>query len=390
MKKALITGAKILIDGKLTEGKSLLIGDGKILEIGQCVAVSEDTEVFDAKGGYLLPSFIELHAHGGGNADVADLTPEAFDRVMTTHLSHGVTALCPTLVACEWHKTTEFLKFCDSFAKRSPMFGGVHLEGPFLSPLMCGAQNLSCIVPPTDEKISELEEFSSLISCITAAPEIEGTERLAKRMTAHGVSMSVGHSNADAREMEKAVLWGFDRVTHLFSSTSRRAKQGSYVIGGIEECALIDSRFTVELIGDGHHVSRESFLLTKMCKSKDGVALVSDAMRAAGCENLSESYLGEVKPENRVIIEDGVAKLPDRTSFAGSVAVGDTMVQALCGRYGLPLETVSHMMSTVPARLLKLKKRGEIKKGFDAELVLLDQNYKTLKVFSEATRYYNV
>ena len=205
-------------------------------------------------------------------------------------------------------------------------------------------------------------------------------------MKAKGVSMSVGHSNADSPTMEKAAEWGFDRVTHLFSSTSRRAKQGSYVIGGIEESALIDERFSVELIGDGHHVSRESFLLTEKCKGKDGVVLVSDAMRAAGCDGLSESYLGEKLPENKVIIEEGVAKLPDRSSFAGSVAVGDTIMAALCGRYGLPVETVSHMMSAVPARLLGLNNRGKIEKGFDAELVLLDKSFKTVKVFSEALK----
>lgn len=389
MKKTLITGAKILFDEKLTEGKSLLIGNGKILETDYQGDIPEDTEIFDARGGFLLPSFIELHAHGGGSFDFADITPEAFDSVMKTHLSHGVTALCPTLVASDWGKTLEFLKFCDNYAKSSPMFGGAHLEGPFLSPLMCGAQNLSNIVKPSELAISELEEFSHVLATVTAAPEIEGVGLLARRMAVQSVKMSVGHSNADAREMKKAAEWGFDRVTHLFSSTSRRAKQGSYVIGGIEECALIDDSFTVELIGDGHHVSRESFLLTEKCKGKNGVVLVSDAMRGAGCEGLCESYLGEIKSENRVIIEDGVAKLPDRSSFAGSVAVGDTMVQALCGRYGLPIETISHMMSTVPARLLGLDNRGKIENGFDAELVLLDKDYKTLKVFSEATRYYN-
>ena len=390
MKKTLIIDAKIPLGGKIVDNRALLLGDGKILEADYKGAVPEDTEIINAEGGYLLPSFIELHAHGGGGLDVADCTPEAFDGVMKTHLAHGVTLLCPTLVACEWQKTLDFLKFCDGHAKGSPMFGGVHLEGPFLSPLMCGAQNLSRIIAPTPNKVAELEEFAALLSCVTAAPETDGVELLARRMTACGVAMSVGHSNADSPTMKKAAEWGFDRVTHLFSSTSRRAKQGSYVIGGIEESALIDDRFTVELIGDGHHVSLESFLLTEKCKGTDGVVLVSDAMRGAGCEGLTESYLGEIAPENRVIIEDGVAKLPDRTSFAGSVAVGDTMVQALCGRYGLPIETVSHMMSAVPARLLGLDRRGKIENGFDSELVLLDQNYKTVKVFGEAVNYYNV
>ncbi|MBO5903869.1 MAG: amidohydrolase family protein [Clostridia bacterium] len=386
MRKILIKNATAPINGKLEEGISVRIGDGKILETDFKDTTPDDTETVNAEGRYLLPSFIELHAHGGGGFDVADSTKEAFQGVMDTHLAHGVTLLCPTLVASEWSKTIEFLTFCDEFGKSHPMFGGAHLEGPFLSPVMCGAQNLSRIITPTAEMTAELAELASVISCITAAPENEGCEHLARVMKAKGVSMSVGHSNADSPTMEKAAEWGFDRVTHLFSSTSRRAKQGSYVIGGIEESALIDKRFTVELIGDGHHVSRESFLLTEKCKGKDGVVLVSDAMRAAGCDGLSESYLGEMLPENRFIIEEGVAKLPDRSSFAGSVAVGDTIVAALCGRYGLPIETVSHMMSAVPARLMGLNSRGKIEKGFDAELVLLDKSFKTVKVFSEVLK----
>ena len=214
---------------------------------------------------------------------------------------------------------------------------------------------------------------------------------LAREMTRRGVGLSVGHSNADAPTMEQAAAWGFTAVTHLYSSTSRRAKQGSYVIGGIEECALLDDRFTVELIGDGHHVCRESFLLTERCKGRDGIVLVSDAMRAAGQGvEITESYLGASVPENRVLIEDGVAKLTDRSSFAGSVAVGDTMVAALCGSYGLPLPTVSHMMSAVPSHLLGLRDRGSIAVGMQAELVLLNDAYQTVAVLSGGEKVYEV
>lgn len=387
MSKKLVVNANALVNGKLREKTSVLIENGKIADANYLGKVPDNVEIINADGNYLLPAFIELHAHGGGGADFADMTSEAFNRVMKTHFSHGVTLLCPTLVACEWKKTIDFLVFCDNIARRTSMFGGVHLEGPFLSPLMCGAQNLSNIITPTARAVDELSEFSYLLSCITAAPETDGVEYLAKRMTSLGVGLSVGHSNADAPVMQRAAEWGFSRITHLYSSTSRRDKQGSYVIGGIEESALIDNRFTVELIGDGHHVCRESFLLTEKCKGRDGVVLVSDAMRAAGCEGLTQSYLGIVRPENKVLIEDGVAKLPDRSSFAGSVGVGDTMVRALCGRYGIPIETVSHMMSAAPAKMLSLDKRGKIENGFDAELVILDKNYKTQRVISSVTEY---
>lgn len=390
MSKTLILGAIAPIGGILRENTAVLTDGKTILDTDYKGAIPKDTEVIRAEGKYLLPAFIEMHAHGGGGADFADMTKDAFDTVMRTHLSHGVTAICPTLVASSPQKTLDFLAFCDAQVKSSPMFAGVHLEGPFLSPLMCGAQNLSNIYPATKEITDALCEFSALLATVTAAPEIEGAEYLAKRMKERGVAMSVGHSNADAYAMQRAAAWGFDRITHLYSSTSRRAKQGSYVIGGIEECALIDERFTCELIGDGHHVSLESFLLTEKCKGHDGILLVSDAMRGAGCTGLTESFLGEIKPENRVIIEDGVAKLPDRSSFAGSVGVGDTMVAALCGRYGLPITTVSHALSAVPARLLGLEKRGKIENGYEAELILLDQSYKTERIFSKAAEYYPI
>lgn len=390
MNKVLIKNARVVCPDEILENASLLVVDGRIADFGEVKETPDDTEIIDAHGTYLLPAFIELHAHGGGGYDFADMSKDAFDSVMKTHLLHGVSLLCPTLVACKWEKTMDFLRFCDEYEKGSPMFGGVHLEGPFLSPVMCGAQKPGSIIEPDGRKISELAEFSQLISCITAAPEISGTEQLAKALAPKGVAMSVGHSNADANEMKKAAEWGFSRVTHLFCSTSRRAKQGSFVIGGIEEQALIDDRFTVELIGDGHHISRESFLLTMKCKGRDRLAVVSDAMRAAGQSEVTESFLGELCPENRVLIEDGVAKLTDRSSFAGSVAVGDTMVQALCGKYGLPLCEVSYMMSAVPARLLGLSDTGMIKRGYKAELILLDHNFKTKRVLSDCASRYGI
>lgn len=391
MKKTLITGAKLVHNGNITADSSLLIGGGKIIAADYHGEVPEGAEIYDAKGAYLLPAFIEIHAHGGGNCDFIDNTREAFDTIMRTHLSHGVTTLCPTLVACEWERTLDFLAFIAKSAADHPMFGGVHLEGPFLSREMGGAQKLSCLTVPDEEKIAALCGYAPLIARITAAPEIEGAELLARRMTARGVKLSIGHSCANAKTVRRAADLGFDQITHLFCSTSRRMKRGSYVIGGIEEQALIDDRFTVELIGDGHHVSLESFLLTEKCKGSDGICIVSDAMRAAGCRDAgNDSFLGERMPENRVIIEDGVAKLPDRSSFAGSIASGDTMVQAMVGRYGLPLPTISHMMSAVPARMLGLDKRGKLEGGYDAELTLLDENYRTTAVFSRGEKVYEV
>ena len=386
MRKTLITNGS-LITGSIARKGDLLLGDGRILSCDFRGDLPENTEIYDAKGGYVLPAFIELHAHGGGGHDFVDGTREAFQGALQAHLSHGVTLLCPTLVSCEWGKVQRFLGMMHDFS--SPFMGKAHLEGPFLSPQMCGAQNKGCIIPPSRRHIDELRNHAS---CITAAPEVDGVMDLARALFPLGVHFSIGHSEACADTVRKAADAGFSRITHLYSATSRRFKIGSYVIGAIEETALIDGRFTVELIGDGHHVCKESLLLTKACKGIDRICLVSDGMRAAGSKKDGESYLGEIEPENRVILEDGVAKLPDHSSFAGSMAAGDMMVQALCGpRYQLPLPEIVHMMSAVPARILGLqKKRGQLQEGMDAEITVLDGHYRTQAVFSQGRKVYEV
>lgn len=349
--------------------------------------IPDDAEIFDFSGDFVLPAFIELHAHGGGGYDFIDGTDESFEKIFETHLSHGVATLCPTLCACDFDQTLKFLGFCKSVSHEG--FAGVHLEGPFLSKKMCGAQNLSYIVEPTDGVIKLLEDYSDVIARITAAPEIPGVLKLAGRLAGHKVSFSIGHSDCDAKLAREAVESGFSSVTHLFCSTPGRHKERSFVVGGLIEEALINDSLFVELIGDGHHVCRESLILTEKCKSAEKIAIVSDAMRAAGTgksnlavdDKITESYLGAKLPGNRVIIEGGVAKLPDRSSFAGSLAVGDTMVKALCGEYRLPLAKVSEMMSRTPAKILGLSDRGEIKKGLRADLTILDRGYSTKAVF---------
>lgn len=163
------------------------------------------------------------------------------------------------------------------------------------------------------------------------------------------------------------------------------------MLGGAEEEALINDNLTVELIGDGHHVSRENFLVTMRCKGTGRVAVVSDAMRGAGEDGISESWLGEKLPENRVIIEDGVAKLPDRSSFAGSLAVGDTMVRTLVKGYGISLPVVSEMMSLTPAKLLGISgSRGKLEEGYIADITVLDESLRTRSVYLSGRLMYVV
>ena len=168
MKKLLIINARTEKDEFLSDKRRVLIINGQIADTDFCESPPENCEIFDAKGHYLLPSFIELHAHGGGGFDFGDGTKEAFDSIMQLHLSRGVTTLCPTLTTCDWQRFEKQLSFLAEYAPHHFMFGGVHLEGPFLSPLMCGAQNTREIIHATNDKIAILIrcKYCKFVLCV--------------------------------------------------------------------------------------------------------------------------------------------------------------------------------------------------------------------------------
>lgn len=127
----------------------------------------------------------------GTGYDFVDMTREASDRIFALHLSHGVGRLCPTLCSCGAEKTAKFLDFCREISGH-PCYGGAHLEGPFLSPGMCGAQNGSCLLTPTGEWAERLSSYRDILVRVTMAPELDGTKEFAKKLTGAGILLSAG------------------------------------------------------------------------------------------------------------------------------------------------------------------------------------------------------
>lgn len=355
------------------QGRSaLVINKDKIETVGFCSEIPENAEIFDYGDAYVVPGFVDIHIHGGNGFDFVDMTKESFDGIRDFHLSKGTTTICPTLTSCDISKTFDFIEYYKNFEDKT-CFGGIHLEGPYLSPKMCGAQNLSYLINPTKEQIEKLISFSDYICKITLAPEKEGCDRLITALADKNVVLSAGHSNATKKELIRASELGVSQITHMYCATPKRYKEGSFVIGGFEETALVNDSFALELIADGHHVCRECFEMAVRCKGIDKVIAISDAMRGAGLDNADESFLGEIKPENRVIIEDGVAKLPDRSSFAGSVTTGEKMFDVLHNKYGYSVADTSKMMSENPANLVNLKNIGKLEKGYFADITVIDK-----------------
>lgn len=200
-------------------------------------------------------------------------------------------------------------------------------------------------------------------------------------MVQNGVSMSIGHTDATSDIALDAMKNGFSHVTHLYSATPTVRKINQVVKAGVIEAAYLDDDVTVELIADGKHAAVDALKLAVKIKGTDKVVLVTDALRPAGTD-VTESWLGEKIPENKIIIEDGVAKLPDRSSFAGSIATAATLLERGINHYGLTLTDTVKMITETPAKVLGLKTKGKIQNGYDADVVIFDKNYQIQKVIS--------
>lgn len=374
-----LRGRAVLPDG--TKTVTLVLADGKIFDIlPENVRIEGATEY----EGLILPGFVELHAHGGGGYDIMDMTDEAFRGVVRAHLTHGTTTLCPTAVSAplpELKKLIDLYKQNESACDGT--LGGLHFEGPFLSYEMKGAQNPSCLLTPTEETVAELFRMGEgVITRMTAAPECDKDGVIARYAARYGVRLAIGHSNAVCTEALDAYRQGYTHITHLYCNTPSNRKIGQRVFAGVVEAAYLEDGMSVELIGDGRHIPRETMLTVLKIKGADRVALVTDAMRAAGTD-VTESYLGAPLPENRVIVEDGVAKLPDRSFYAGSIATSDRMFRVAVGEYGISPETAVKMMCTTPAEIAGMADRkGSLQIGKDADLVLLGKDLHTEQVFA--------
>ena len=375
--KLYITGGHAVLPDKVLSDTPLLIADGRIAAIGD--PCPDDAQVIDAKGGYVLPGFIDIHVHGGGRADMMDESTEAIHQMARAHAAHGTTAIVPTTMTCE-DALLERVIACYLEAEKTQTDGakllGLHLEGPFFSAAGKGAQPIGEQRVPTREV---LEHFLRLakgrILRWDAAPELENADLFAKVMKENGVLCSAAHTQATATEALAAFDSGFSHVTHFYNATSTFHKRNGIVHSGVIEATYIRDDVTIELIGDGCHIPRESMLLAHRIKGPDNIALITDAMRAA-CTDDVTSILGPKESGVPVVVKDDVAQLPDFSCYAGSIATMDRCLRVAHLRYGLPLCDVSRMLSLTPARLCGVADRkGSIEPGKDADIVIMTPEF---------------
>ena len=371
-----LTNGIILTPFRSIKGGTVVIENGKILGIDEGnVEVPDATEI-DARGQYVAPGFIDIHVHGGGGFDFMDGTEEAFLKIAELHAQYGTTSLVPTTLTAE---KEDLLQTLDVYEKanhqntKGANLLGIHLEGPYFALSQRGAQDPRYIRNPDPAEYEEILNHSSSIVRWSAAPELEGAIAFGQRLRQKGILAAIAHTDAFYDDVLAAYENGYSLVTHLYSAMSGVTRKNAFRYAGVIESAfLLD--LDVEIIGDGIHLPAPLLKLIYKIKGADRTALITDAMRGAGMPE-GESTLGSLKNGLKVIIEDGVAKMPDRTSFAGSVATFDRLVRNMITMANVPLLDAVRMASTTPARIMGVSDRkGSLAKGKDADVVIFDEN----------------
>lgn len=380
-----IRNARLVQDGTIT-CCDLFIQDGKVSNLlppGKGWAAEEE---IDASGLYLSHGFIDIHVHGGGGHDFMDGTREAWDGVRRLHLRHGTTGIVATTLAATMEEmlgAARMYNACRDQLGDGARLLGLHMEGPYLAPAQSGAQDPAYIRGPVPEEYEELIELCPGILRWTVAPELPGALAMGDYLQNHGVLGSIGHSDAVYAQVKEAMGHGFTHVTHLYSAMSTVTRQGGFRRGGIVESAYVLPELTSEVIADGCHLPPELLQMAYRFIGPDRLALMTDAMRAAG-QREGESILGSLSKGQRVIVEDGVAKMPDRKAFAGSICTTDRLARTMMRLGGATLADTVKMLTETPARIMGLDKvTGRVASGRAADLILFDEDINICMVLTD-------
>lgn len=373
-----------LVDGGITPG-NILLQDNKIEAVLPVQTELAADNVIDGHGLYAAPGLIELHTHGSGGHDYMDGTQAAYNGAAEMQLAHGVTTLLPTTVAAskaEYLRTLDAFRTAKETRKERQCLYGMHFEGPFFPVQRAGGMDLRYIGAPDPTLYEELASYApGAIARWTAAPELPGTERFGDFLLEHGILPSIGHTDATIREIRFAKTHGFKHITHLYSDMSSITRESGFRILGTLECAYAMDDLWVELIADGCHLPPDLFRMIYKLIGPERLHLCSDSIRPAGTNETENVIVGSLESGVRGIIEDGVAKFPDRSAFYGSIALGNDLIRVAVQKVGIPLPEAIRMMSENPAKILGIgDQKGRLLPRYDGDIILFDDNMDIRRV----------
>jgi N-acetylglucosamine-6-phosphate deacetylase len=351
----------LLVEG----GQIHSIGFGKAPDIESGSALQR----VDAQGDMLLPGFIDLHVHGAVGHELMDASPQGLEAMARYYASHGVTGFLATTWTSSRDSIMKALELVEEM--RGPIRDGatllgVHLEGPYLHPDRCGAQEVNHIRRAKREEALEFLD-TGVIRLVALAPEFEENHWLIDECVKRGITVSAAHTTASYEQMRMAVNRGVSHVTHTYNAMQPLGHREPGTVGA----ALTLPQLTCELIADNVHVHPAAQKILVDSKTPAGVILITDSIRPAGLP--PGDYMLDDRPVNN---RTGAVRLPDGT-LAGSILTMERALQNICAATGRPLTEMWPTSSLNAARAIGLSScKGSLEVGKDADLVLLDEAFK--------------
>ncbi|MGW7056698.1 N-acetylglucosamine-6-phosphate deacetylase [Streptomyces sp. NPDC054887] len=360
-----LSGARVVLPTGTVE-------NGRVIVEGERIAgaAPADAPSLDLSGHWIVPGFVDMHVHGGGGASFTSGTAEDVLRGVRTHREHGTTTIAASTVTGEMDVLARQAALLSELVQQGDL-AGIHFEGPFISPCRKGAHSEDLLRDPDPAEVRKLIDAAhGTAKMVTLATELPGGIDSVRLLAEHGVIAAIGHTDATYEQTVEAVEAGATVATHLYNAMPALGHRTPGPIAALLE----DERITVELINDGTHLHPAALELAYHRAGPDRVAFITDAMDAAGFGD-GMYDLGPLAVE----VRDGVARLVDGGSIAGSTLTLDTAFKRAVTVDRLPVEDVVRSISANPARLLGVDDRvGSLEPGKDADLVVLDADF-TLK-----------
>jgi N-acetylglucosamine-6-phosphate deacetylase len=362
-----LTNATIFTGNERLTGKTILIRDTIFEAIVDSASIPKDAEIIDCKGNYLSPGLIDLNiAGGGGYLFSANPSVEALKAITDAAIRTGTTGFLIAIPTDSFNVYCEVIRVVKE--NPHPAVLGLHIEGPYISPLRSGAHIKEYIRKPRREEVRELIDASGgVVKMVTLAPEVCDSD-IIKLLNDNGIIVAAGHSNATFKEAVQGFKWGIRTTTHLFNGMSQLHHRDP----GLPAAVFETENVFASIIADGIHVDYNMISIAKKLM-KDRLFLITDAVE----ENLSGSYL-HVKQPDRFTLPDG--------TLSGSLLTMMKAVKNCVENVGITVDEALRMASEYPAKVMKISDKGRIVPGYKADLVVFDKNFNIEQVFVEGIK----